>query len=968
MKNVLFSHRMIMLFLIFILMASNCIFINAQNASAPQRFVPPMLKNGKLAAYITFNRPLITQAMIMNNPEGVTYTEDVYLGSNGIKSAPESKEPYFYFQTAKDDLVNSTGTFYVSVQYLDLGQSSIELEYYEQVNKDEEPTVQSQRIFLGNSGFWEEHTFTIQNAIFDQLFENKNDIRLFCPDVLIRHISISRVPLGKPKTQQFDTFRQPAINKPPGYSFSVHITNNAAKSLIEEPSKVPGMVQLYQSWGASYIVETVDINELFHEDAAGETNPVIQRAAALQQHGISWAPRFKIGDVNQLPLKERDELQHAKAAERNIAGPMISLWEPKLKTVYADIFTVLKRKAGLVNIPKLTLSFAGDQGPLFLSTEQSGGITPAYWIADPLAAKSFVQFLRLRYGSTGILSTVWNAGFNSWEDAVGMAAANSNPTAKQDLMIWYQQSLLQLMEGIIQSARISFPQAVIEIEIGDEYPYSATDFSGVAHTAARNGCSLVMDVEDEVPAQSYSWLMMAATAHRLGVPFGLRIERNPTSSSLISAVYSLASEGGTILHFDEETVKPQNAWNMFSSSVGSLSSTSPNQQVAVIFPRSSAAAADDFTFKRMVQELRERMPFDVIDESDLNTINPSQYPVVIVPWGHIWQAQSLERFESLARAGCALIVKMNEAWQTPQMDRTINERIFAGQLEQKNGKWTMVPRTNSAVMTDTNSLAPSDSRNLYIGSADDQKFLSGKWSAAENQLSARQYGFPFESFRWFRERAVTTLPVIPNRDYELQIDGYVADRHPVDVYVNNNKTGTISGNGAVKWKMDLTGSQRPRQPNVQVMLRGQEWNTGTVLGSAKPATVTMAVSRIALQPKGQDASSQSLPPNAATFQREQLRGTFLREVGRGVTLVMPGARTNDWMFYELITTIMANPKILDPRYNFQSPPDGEVNRVFVSRQSGLNLYLNLNDTEKIAGNNPNQPKVRIPPNSLYYSY
>lgn len=938
----------------------------AQNAAGQRRFLPPMLQSGKIAAYVTFNRPLITQGMVMKNPAGVTYEEDVYLGSSGIKPGIETAEPYLYFQTAIDKLVTATGTFYISVQYLDLGQSSIQLEYFTQKNEEDVPEMESQSIFLGNSGFWEEHTFTVNFGIFDHLFENESDIRLFCPDVLIRHISISRLPLGKPKSQQFDTFRQPVINKPANYSFSVHVSQSTAKEFSENPSLIPSKVKLYQSWGAGSIVEKVDINTLYTGKSIKDVNPMVQRAGVIQQLGMAWVPRFKIGDIQQLPNDERGDLQRAVSANRNITGPMISIWEPKLPQVYTKLFRQLKSKSRTVPIPKLVLSFAGDVGPLFLTSEQKGGGSPSFWTGDPLARNHFKQYLRLQYGSLGVLSSHWNANISSWDSAMDFAASSQNSNALTDLITWYQMSNTALINKVIQSARSIFPQTLIEIEIGDEYLYSATDFTSIVSLAARNGCSLVMVAVDEIPTRSFTWNMMANSARRLGVPFGLRLEQNPSSSTLISAVYSLASEGGSILHFDEETMKPQKAWALFQSSVESVRTSNPNRNIAVIFPRTSVAASDDETFERIVSNMREYLSFDVIDESELGSISSSQYQVIIAPWGTIWQQQSLERLESLTRGGSALLVRMDDAWRTPNNDLSINERLFSGKLEMRNGEWKVVPRTNKTVTKAVHPNDAADRRDISIGEQEDQPFLSGKWSDPENQTYARRFGMPFRTFRWFRERALVALPVIPNRDYQLEISGYVADQHPIDVYVNSTQVGTISGPGIVRWSYVLDGVNQPRDKNVEVMLRGQEWNTGTVLGDENPTTVSMAVNRVALLPVAQEPSAQA--QDSPQFKREQLRGAYLREVGRGVSLILPDTQFSDSMFFDLLSAVVADPKILDPRFNFQTPPDGESNRVFVSGQTGANLYLNLNDTTVMVGRKQSLPVKSIPPLSVYYSY
>jgi hypothetical protein len=84
--------------------------------------------------------------------------------------------------------------------------------------------------------------------------------------------------------------------------------------------------------------------------------------------------------------------------------------------------------------------------------------------------------------------------------------------------------------------------------------------------------------------------------------------------------------------------------------------------------------------------------------------------------------------------------------------------------------------------------------------------------------------------------------------------------------------------------------------------------------------------------------------------------------------MLPDTQFSDSMFFDLLSVVTVNPQILDPRFTFQTAPDGENNRVFVSDQSGLNLYLNLNDTAVTVGRKQNLPINTIPPMSVFYSF
>ncbi|MGC9330022.1 MAG: hypothetical protein ACP5I1_20470, partial [Candidatus Hinthialibacter sp.] len=371
--------------------------------------------------------------------------------------------------------------------------------------------------------------------------------------------------------------------------------------------------------------------------------------------------------------------------------------------------------------------------------------------------------------------------------------------------------------------------------------------------------------------------------------------------------------------------------------------------------------------------LRDLFGFDVVDEADLGSVSASDYPFILVPWGTIWTRDAVSNFERLARSGAALMVHANQPWQTLEGEVEFNEDLFAVQLVRSGGGWKMQPRTDNARPYEgSDPIARTSRRTIDVGQSGDSVFLEGQWGQPQNEAAARQFGLPFPSFRWMGERGWVNLPMLSGKDYELQIEGFIPPGRQVQVFINNNHAGSIVGDGPFQWKQPIPKEMRSRRGDVNLLLRGQLWNLGEVLGATQSQRVSMALSKVNIAPAGENPSqieSQTASPNRPEFHRQALRGSWLRELGQGVTLLTPGEFVNEWVFRQMVNAIVTQPMILDPQYQFSFPPDGRSDNLYVKPLTAQSaLYLNLNDQPvRVGGRDQTQRERIIPPYGIFYS-
>ncbi len=304
-------------------------------------------------------------------------------------------------------------------------------------------------------------------------------------------------------------------------------------------------------------------------------------------------------------------------------------------------------------------------------------------------------------------------------------------------------------------------------------------------------------------------------------------------------------------------------------------------------------------------------------------------------------------------------------------DTSFNERLFAARVVQAGGVLRYELLRDQTPLANPAAGLPPSREVLNLGTPGDDAFLSGQWGLPQNEAAAKRYGLPFNSFRWLGERGRVQLAVQPGQEYQLEIEGFLPKGKRAQVFINRRPFGEIEGSGPFQWNQALRGEWRPRQRDVEIMLRGQEWSTGEILGATQTFRVSMAVSRIGLVPVKESASrggaAEPVSPPVPQIDRRQLRGSVLREVGRGFTLLAPGDRINDFVFREILTAIVADPAMVDPRFRFTLPPDGAPNGVYVKPLQTGSVYVNLgSEPVTVGGAYTNSRGRAIPPRTLLY--
>lgn len=925
----------------------------------------PMLKNGGREVYAQFTRPKITVGLAMMLPPEANYREQVMQGFNSVTPDENAEDVSLYFKVAADLVVTATGTFYVAVEYLDQGRAAMELEYVRESGN--EKIKQRERFFLGGSGNWRRHVFTLRDALLNGSFPANTDFRLINPNIYIRRISVSRVPPAGSLGPVGPVFQQPTLNLPAGFMAGVLVDDSIPDADWQDERRLESRAQLYRSWGAQFLIDTVQPRKTYGQSGQWDASLYRARAERVNRVGLQWTPRLVVGSYEHLPVALAGEYQRAMTAQDRASGPMMSIWEPRMVQLYDGFLADLRRRLGAFTPQTTILSVAGDWGPLLLSHEMSGqSLQPDIWAGDPHAQRSFVEFIRQRHGSLNGVRSAWSENILSWDQVRPLSPSSGKPQKAADIDDWLRASLTDLTGRLTQSVKRHFPNSRLVLDIGDDFRYNAVDIPALARLASNNQASIVMVTQEPNPTDHYAWQSLATACREHGVPFGLRIHRGAYRQDLLGVLFALVSENAAMIVIHEDDLSGENAWEQYAATMQGWRASAPVRQAAVIYPRYAAARAAPQEFARIVKETRDLFAFDVVDETSLERLTPAQYPLLIAPWGDVWSDGAHRALDRLVRGGAVLLVRSHGPWNDLQGRTNRHDDLFNVDLRQEGEQWVARTRGPRDQPYQQQQTQPVERITLPIGSPAAGGYLYGQWSEPLDRRTAERHGLDYSSFRWLNERGGARFMMQPRRDYTLHIEGHLPEDQVIQVNLNGRPFGVIEGEGHVAWKADLIGQWRPRTPQLEIELRGRARSVGQAQGEAQQAS--MAVHRIGVTPRGETLSETvDAGVSAINVGWANLPGAWVRDRGRGYTIFIPSAEMNEWAFAELASAIMSNPALIEPRLRFSTVVDGRRDGVFISPQRAATVYYNSGrQPAEIAPARGRGAAGIIPPRSILY--
>jgi hypothetical protein len=210
---------------------------------------------------------------------------------------------------------------------------------------------------------------------------------------------------------------------------------------------------------------------------------------------------------------------------------------------------------------------------------------------------------------------------------------------------------------------------------------------------------------------------------------------------MLSILYSLASEGGSMLYFTEGFMTGEKAWAQYVENVGHLRLLSPAPRVAVILPRTSLTGESSFAFDRVAGQLRDYFGFDVVDERDLPSISAR-----ITPYFCIVGKSVVGRKPYLhSRDGFVPVRRWLCMQKSPGKHRRAMCLVTNGYLPFNWCKLRTVGNLNLAskhpTFESSNPIAQQERRVVKMGIPGDDVFLEGLWGQSESEMQPGSMDF-----------------------------------------------------------------------------------------------------------------------------------------------------------------------------------------------------------------------------------
>jgi len=495
------------------------------------------------------------------------------------------------------------------------------------------------------------------------------------------------------------------------------------------------------------------------------TRPVTEKEAT-EHAGGTWGLSLHAAFP---PTWERPEFtdDFLTCLEHHQQIPALSPWSPSLKPFAEKVWKASAGQFGM--IPVAVVGVHGQFGDAGLpagftdlSEDLKAQWTAAlatdhnhsgFWCADEKALADFSLSMPGKYGGIEKLNAAWGTQVTS---PIAFPTTPEAPyRARLDFVRWYQDGVTAMAGKYLDAAHAAQPTSLLLLPIGppDACPKTGTDISSLIEAAAKRGAAVTMTNGgyDSFPRNHALSLGLARAAARwYKTPIWLQSASpsdEPGFHQRIAEALCLGSAG----FWDW-----QENWHEFSSDAQSMSRyftvATSQVDVAVVFPTSANFLRPDLAapplFLQGAMQLRDYADFDVIDEKLIASGALSNYRVVILMEGAVWEENTLGELESWVKAGGVLLAYDFGKMATPGGSTEVFGRLFpqAGKAqiptlrEQFEGK---VP--------DTYTIDPSDPKMEWL--------LDGDWQTTKEG----------EEGRYASASAAIRLPLKRGEDYSATI-------------------------------------------------------------------------------------------------------------------------------------------------------------------------------------------------------
>jgi hypothetical protein len=405
----------------------------------------------------------------------------------------------------------------------------------------------------------------------------------------------------------------------------------------------------------------------------------------LEDNGLKWVPFLILGPAYSTPDWFRMSRDHypCRCLEHGFDNQVESLWNPNLpKWIERFIAEFAKRYKDRGVIESVLLGIQGDFGEAIYSVT-GGGWTfkipgvyhnhQGFWCDDPNALADFRKFMRKRYIVIGTLNKAWGTTFADFEETdfpgrkeklteFRKVVASGDPQARRrwvDFVDWYRSAMTDWADWWMGVTREYFPDTPIYLCTGgDGIPEHGSNFAEQTRVAAKHDAGVRITNEASNYQNNFAITRWVASAGKhYGTYFGFEPAGAEDEKGIIARIYNATASGANQLHdYANNVTGSQSRIEVQQAHLKYLFHVpEPIVPVALWYPNVSMTIKWGGYFQK-VEQLRDYIDFDYIDESMLRTEALAQKRILVIIHGEIMEPSDARIIADWIKNGGHVIV------------------------------------------------------------------------------------------------------------------------------------------------------------------------------------------------------------------------------------------------------------------------------------------------------------------------
>lgn len=684
-------------------------------------------------------------------------------------------------------------------------------------------------------------------------------------------------------------------------------------------------------------------------------DPVVSQ---IRKHQLKWLPFLILGPRITVPKWFRAESGvDAVCLEHGETTPIQSIWNPNLRKGVRRFLEVFRSHYQPDVIEALNFGISGNWGesimPVGGGFDMEGRHTHGgWWCGDKYARADLRRWVEAKYHTVGALNSAWRTNYASF-DAVEpfTPSGDRSRRANVDLTDWYMQSMTDLAEYWVKTAREIYPTLPIYLCTGGNGdPMLGADWGAQAKVCAKYGAGIRITNQGDDFLSNFAITRMVSSSTRL---YGQYYTTEPGGDNqpegIAGRVFDAVAGGarGAYFKYLMDTPDVANIRGLnFMDNAKYFVPNKPDLKIAAIMPNSAIALnrSDLDLFLARAGELRDAADFEFIDENMINDGMLKRFKAVVMLAGDTLESPSLDRLKSWVADGGVLFTM---GGLSPL--RTVEGRPVS---------WLKSPSLSPDAVGSIYSSAGALGVRVDVGHGDDS-VLGGEWNAPEGVASSSED--MDTSYRWTSGNSRLRLPTVAGTDVVLSVRLAVTNALGDRARILINKQPVVS--------LKSTGGQ---PAVVEIPVPSQ------ALASGKPIVVTFESPtfvpgpndprKLGVQVFGVKLAARNAPPerivpvnrlgDTIKIDLPNALKLIANKLGKGYTVVWP----EGWNSYSrFLAQALHNRTAQWGR--IADPLDAEYDGVLASRVGSSVYYLNNTGSvvrKRLAGGKT----VTIPPHEI----